>query len=148
MSRPQLSDFSPRVQAQIAAQLYATPRPRTVAIEACEPVRAPTPLRRKRETPDATEWLVAQGIPKPVREHRFHAVRKWRYDYAWPDDKVALEVEGGAWTQGRHTRGSGFLADMTKYNAAAADGWCVLRCTPKDLRSQATVALLRQALGV
>jgi very-short-patch-repair endonuclease len=148
MSKPTIADLPRRYQDQVAAQLLGLARPRTVAIEACEPVRAPSPLRRKRETPDATEWLVAQGIPKPVREYRFHAVRKWRYDYAWPDEKIALEVEGGVFTQGRHTRGSGFLADMTKYNFGAADGWCVLRCTPKDLRSPATVALLRQALGV
>lgn len=148
MSKPTIADLPRRYQDQVAAQLLGLARPRTVAIEACEPVRAPSPLRRKRETPDASDWLVAQGIPRPVREYRFHAVRKWRYDYCWPDEKVALEIEGAVWTQGRHTRGSGFLADMTKYNFGAADGWRILRCTPKDLRSPATVALLRQALGV
>ena len=75
------------------------------------------------------------GIPEAVPEFRFHPTRPWRFDYAWPSEKVALEVEGGAWTKGRHTRGKGFLADMEKYNAATILGWRLLRSTPKQLKS-------------
>ena len=52
---------------------------------------------------------------------------------AWPDLRVAVEVEGGVWskTPGRHTRGAGFEADCEKYNAAAAAGWRVARVTTK-----------------
>jgi hypothetical protein len=85
------------------------------------------------------------GIPPPVCEHRFDTVRKWRYDYAWPARKVALEVEGGVWTGGRHTRGSGFLRDLEKYNAAALAGWTVLKCTPSTLCSAATVEMVKRA---
>lgn len=73
-------------------------------------------------------------FPGVVAEHRFHPVRKWRFDYAWPDKRVALEVEGGAWIQGRHTRGAGFVKDLEKYNTAAAAGWTVIRVTPQMLR--------------
>lgn len=38
-----------------------------------------------------------------VKEYLFHPTRKWRFDYAIPDHKIALEVEGGVWTGGRHT---------------------------------------------
>lgn len=75
----------------------------------------------------------SHGIASPVTEHRFHGARKWRFDYAWVAEKIALEVEGGIWTQGRHTRGAGFLADMEKYNAAVLLGWRVLRTTPDKL---------------
>lgn len=68
-------------------------------------------------------------------------------DYAWPDALVALEVEGGVWTGGRHTRGAGFLADMEKYNEAARLGWRVLRCTPSTLDSLTTVRLIADALA-
>ena len=61
----------------------------------------------------------AAGLPEPVREFKFHPTRRWRFDFAWPDHKVAAEVEGGTWTGGRHTRGSGFEKDCHKYNAAA-----------------------------
>ncbi len=63
----------------------------------------------------------------PVREHKFHPSRRWRFDFAFPDRMCAVEIEGGVWTGGRHTRGSGFVADMQKYNAAAELGWFVFR---------------------
>lgn len=77
--------------------------------------------------------LVAAGLPCPDDEHRFHPVRRWRFDIAWTKQKVALEVEGGVWTKGRHTRGTGFIRDIEKYNTAAALGWVVLRCIPEWL---------------
>lgn len=79
---------------------------------------------------------LAKGIPAPLPEHRFHPRRKWRFDYAWPGLSVALEIEGGIWTQGRHTRGAGFLKDMEKYNTATLMGWQVYRCTPGTLLSK------------
>ncbi|MFC3107414.1 hypothetical protein ACFOFO_05490 [Undibacterium arcticum] len=63
----------------------------------------------------------------PEREFKFHPSRKWRFDFAWPDRKCAVELEGGIWTGGRHTRGSGVIGDMEKYNQAGALGWFVFR---------------------
>lgn len=66
----------------------------------------------------------------PEREYGFDPAasgRKWRFDFAWPKWRIAVEVEGGTWSQGRHTRGSSFEADLRKYNAAALAGWLVLR---------------------
>lgn len=68
-----------------------------------------------------------------VREFRFHPERKWRFDAAWPEAKVAVELEGGIWSRGGHVRGSGYRRDMEKYNAAAALGWVVLRYCANDL---------------
>jgi len=61
-------------------------------------------------------------------EYRFHPTRKWRFDVAFPQVKIALEIEGGIWQYGRHNRASSFLKDMEKYNEAAAIDWLVLRC--------------------
>jgi hypothetical protein len=58
---------------------------------------------------------------------------------------IALEVEGGVWTRGRHTRGKGFLGDMEKYNAAALGGWCVLRVTP-DRLTRVGIELVRSRM--
>lgn len=80
-----------------------------------------------------------------AREFQFHPIRKWRFDYAIPSRKVALEVEGGAWTGGRHTRAQGFINDMEKYNTAALMGWRVLRVTPEQLLTGSTLSLLRAA---
>lgn len=92
--------------------------------------------------------LASTGLPMPETEYRFHPSRKWRFDYAWPDQRIALEVEGGVWTQGRHTRGKGFLGDMDKYNEAAVDGWRILRCQPNALFSRSLLDLLGRIFAI
>lgn len=82
----------------------------------------------------------------PLTEHRFHDTRRWRFDYAWPEHQVALEVEGGVWVGGRHTSGAGFVKDMEKYNEAACMGWRIIRCQPRQLCTMQTVETLRRAL--
>jgi very-short-patch-repair endonuclease len=62
-------------------------------------------------------------------------VRRWRFDFAWPDRKVALEVEGGVWISGRHTRAAGYINDTEKYNEAVLLGWRVLRVTRPHIDS-------------
>lgn len=81
-----------------------------------------------------------------VKEYRFHPVRRWRFDYAIPEHKIALEVEGGVWTGGRHIRGAGFLGDMEKYNTATVMGWRVMRTTPELLYSKNTLKMIKDAL--
>ena len=87
------------------------------------------------------------GLPKPEPEHRFHPARKFRWDYAWPAAKLALEVQGGIWTGGKHGRGSGIVKDMEKYNLGATLGWRLLLVQPKELYLTATAALIRDALA-
>ena len=82
-----------------------------------------------------------------VKEYKFHPERRWRFDYAIPEYKIALEVEGGVWTQGRHTRPQGFLGDVEKYNTATLMGWRVFRTTPTDLYRTATLNLLKTAIN-
>ena len=69
------------------------------------------------------------GLPAPIREYQFAPPHKWRFDFAWPDQKVACEIEGGTWVKGRHTSGKGFEADCAKYAEALILGWRVLRVT-------------------
>lgn len=71
-------------------------------------------------------------------EHPFFPGRRWRIDFAIVDLKIGIEIEGGAWTNGRHTRGKGFIEDMEKYNAAATLGWVILRFIPQDLNKITT----------
>lgn len=77
-------------------------------------------------------WLWNQyGIAEPEYEYKFHPVRKWRFDIAFPAQRLAVEIEGGAWAGGRHTRGAGFIGDVAKYNSATELGWRLLRFTPQ-----------------
>lgn len=92
--------------------------------------------------------IQAFNLPVPVAEYRFHPIRKWRLDYCWPEHKVALEVEGAVWTNGRHTRGSGFVKDMEKYNCLASMGYKLLRVTPQQLNKTETIELIKKTLNL
>jgi very-short-patch-repair endonuclease len=89
-----------------------------------------------------------EKLPVPSREYTFASPRRWRFDFAWWQHKVAVEVEGGSWIAGRHTRGSSFEKDCEKYNAANLKGWNVYRVTPRMVEDGRAIALIRQALGV
>ena len=96
----------------------------------------------KHDTIEFCEMLLEHGLPLPETEHRFDPTRRWRFDYYWPDTMVALEVEGGVWINGGHTRGSGFVKNMEKYNTAAMLGIAVLRCLPKEVCTPKLMVLL------
>jgi len=81
-----------------------------------------------------------------VREYQFCRDRKWRFDYA-VRDSLAIEIEGGAWSKGRHTRGKGFIADMEKYNTATMMGWRVLRFTPEQILTGKAKQFIAEWLG-
>jgi very-short-patch-repair endonuclease len=68
----------------------------------------------------------ADGLD-PLREYVFHPTRKWRFDFYFPERKLAVEIEGGIWSGGRHSRGAGFESDCYKYNMAAKMRIRVLR---------------------
>ncbi|MFA3583526.1 MULTISPECIES: DUF559 domain-containing protein [Acinetobacter calcoaceticus/baumannii complex] len=69
------------------------------------------------------------------QEYKFHPTRKWRADFLITGTKILVEVEGGIWSGGRHTRGKGYLGDMEKYNEAAAMGYKVLRFSTEQVKS-------------
>lgn len=81
-------------------------------------------------------------------EYKFHPVRKWRFDYCNVQLKIAIEIEGGAFTGGRHTRGKGFIADMEKYNNATLLGWSLLRFTPSQMMKLKTYDVIRELIKV
>ncbi len=119
--------------------------------------------------------MVAKGRPDPDTQHKFHPVRLWRFDFAWPAHRVAVEMEGGiisiavtcnhcrkpvlrfnrrsrkwqrVWAvMGGHTTTEGFIKDCEKYNAAAELGWRVLRYTIKDLESR-PVQVIEQVVAL
>ena len=80
------------------------------------------------------------------QEFKFDAKRRWRFDFADPWHKIAIEVEGGSWVSGSHTRGSRFSKDCEKYNAAALAGWKVLRFTGEMIRDGRAMDTINAAL--
>jgi hypothetical protein len=86
-----------------------------------------------------------EALPEPEREYRF-CERGWRFDFAWPGQMVAAEVEGAIWVQGRHTRGRGFENDCAKYNRATLLGWRVFRFTPAMINQGEALETLKEVL--
>lgn len=88
----------------------------------------------------------AEKLPTPTPEFAFANTigRKWRFDWAFIPQRVAVEQDGSIWTQGRHTRGAGYLKDIEKLNTATAMGWKVFRTTPSTLHL--LTPFLREAL--
>lgn len=82
------------------------------------------------------------------REYVFAKPRRWRFDFAWPKRFLAVEVEGGIWIAGRHTRGGGFEKDNEKYAEAAILGWRILRVSPGQVKSGQAVDWIVRALGI
>ena len=147
MSTPEqiLARF-PHASESFKRSLLGTQPVGVIGLPKTPAVKKPKPTKRAPKPDTLAPFLVQMGLPAPVTEHRFHATRRWRFDYAWPEHRVALEVEGGVWTGGRHTRGAGFLGDMAKYNAAGEQGWRVFRVTPSTAQTTETARMLTAAI--
>jgi very-short-patch-repair endonuclease len=85
-------------------------------------------------------------LPEPLREYRWNPERRWRFDFAFVSQRLAVEVEGGTWVGGRHTTGSGFEADCVKYAEAVVAGWRVLRFTGAMVNDGRALGYLERAL--
>ncbi len=91
--------------------------------------------------------IQAARLPPPEREYRFHPVRKWRVDMCYPGHSIAIEVEGGTWSGGRHTRGAGFEKDCEKYNELSLAGYSLYRFTSTMIKSGLAIETIERAFG-
>lgn len=82
-----------------------------------------------------------------VQEFQFHDQRKWRADFHISNTKLLIEVEGGIWSNGRHTRGKGYLGDMEKYNTATMMGYQVLRFSTEQVKSGYAIQEIKKMVG-
>jgi hypothetical protein len=101
------------------------------------------PNREKEKFMAQVQYITGQVV---TPEYKFHPTRKWRFDYCFVDQKVAIETEGGVFSGGRHTRGVGFMKDMEKYNEGQRMGYYVLRCTPDQLNSEYVYNLVKDVV--
>lgn len=89
---------------------------------------------------------VAIGLPAPELEVRFHPTRKWRADYLWREPKLIVEVDGGVFVSGRHSRGAGVEKDCEKFAEAMVLGYRVLRVTTRHVRDGRAVGWIERLL--
>lgn len=121
-----------------------------------KPLRLPSDKPKKIDTRAVDTlafYLKSCRVAEPAREYRFAAMacggigegvrtrlllaglKDWRFDFAWPDKMVALEMDGGGFVQGRHNQGAGMRADCEKLSTAVAMGWRVLRVDASHVKS-------------
>ena len=60
--------------------------------------------------------------------------------------KILIEVEGGIWSGGRHTR-QRLYRDMEKYNSAAMMGFTVLRFSTEQVKAGVAIKQIEQLVG-
>jgi len=131
------------VLARNSAGTYTEPKKRQNALKS-------NPGAKQRHS-EGEETLAIQlddaGITGWTREFIFAAPRKWRADFAFHDDRLLVEVEGGHYINGRHNRGSGFEKDLEKYNAATQHNWAVMRFTTKMVKNGEAIAAIKAYLN-
>ncbi len=115
-------------------------------IQTCER-RPAVKLKSRKDWPAALAQQCAMvGLPTPTAEWRFHSARRWRWDLAWIAELLAVEVDGGIHSGGRHTRGKGWEGDVRKIEAGRALGWQVIRVSPGMVRSGEALQFVERAL--
>ena len=81
------------------------------------------------------------------QEFKFHPDRKWRADFHLKGRMILIEVEGGIWSGGRHTRGKGYIGDMEKYNAATMLGYQAIRFSTEQVKSGLAIQQIEKMVG-
>ena len=109
------------------------------------PVKQPSPSSKAAET--FALHLRADKLPLARREYVFHPTRQWRFDFAWPGRKLAVEIDGLTRDGGRHQRVRGYENDCEKLNEALLLGWRVLRFTQGQVKRGEAIAVAKKALA-
>lgn len=103
-------------------------------------------IKHTKEPNTATKIMIHElevyKIPPYVLEHKFLKDRRFRFDFAWPDYGVYLEIDGMVWTGGRHTSGAGFTRDHEKFNLAHINGWTGIRATTGQVKDGSAIKWL------
>lgn len=87
-------------------------------------------------------------LPAPETEVRFHETRRWRFDYAWPDKKIAIEYQGGIFYGGiGHNGIKGSKRDCLKFSSATALGWKLFLINADMVRDGSAFGFIQDALA-
>jgi len=113
-----------------------------------------SPKAKTTRPPSAAEETLAlhiraAGLPAPEREFVFHPIRKFRLDFAWPERRIGVEVQGlgRGGRMGGHQTAAGMRRDCEKTNLADAMGWRVLLFTTGQVRDLSAIKVLQQVFG-
>lgn len=112
--------------------------------------RTPRPEAQEKDTTRQALFVaacLAHGLPEPVAEYPWgeEVGRKWACDYLF-EAHVIVEVVGGVWVRGHHSRGQSQIDDMERRNEAQLLGYVVLEFTPQQVEDGSAFAVIRRAL--
>lgn len=105
--------------------------------------------RNKTQQIDAfTRYIKEQLGIELWPEFYFSVEKMYRLDYAFPDAKFGIEVNGGIWARGKsgHSSGTGIKRDMDKANLLTCLGWRFISVTPSDLYKESTISMIKKIL--
>lgn len=114
--------------------------------------RLPTPL--SKDHPDG-ELVFMQGeiVARHTKRKKLTSrsrAPEWKFDFAWPDHKIAVEIEGVSVVRagkmfligGRHGTIDGFKEDCEKYAWATVNGWRLLRFEQSQVKAGLAIDML------
>lgn len=106
--------------------------------------KAPPKQARARSVGEAEleRRLEEAGIEGWHTEYEFHPTRKWRLDFAFPAEMLAIEVDGAV-----HRIKKQFKSDLDKHNALTLAGWRILRFSTKHIATGKATETIRAAMA-
>lgn len=87
-------------------------------------------------------------LPSPVREYAAIPGRRYRWDFAWPEQRVLVEINGGTYAHMGHSTGIGIARDYEKNNLAVLAGWRTFAFDRRMVESGEAVTFVGKALGL
>lgn len=90
--------------------------------------------------------LDAVGLDGYVREYQAIPGRKFRFDFAWEKERLLVEINGGTYTVGAHSTGTGLARDYEKLNLAQLAGWRCLQFDGRAVKSGEAAKTIQEAL--
>jgi len=112
-------------------------------------------LKKAQKKAERERWekhlerdLIANKVIGWTREYKFHPERDWRFDFAWTEIKLAVEVDGAIWIKGGHNTGVGRTNDMEKDEAALLNGWTVYRCSPEMVKKGHAIDTIKKLINL
>lgn len=112
--------------------------------------KRPTAVKNQRVVSEGEQTLSLQLKALRIefeQEYKFHPARKWRADFHLKGRKILVEVEGGIWSNGRHTRGKGYIGDLEKYNEATMMGYQVIRFSTEQVKNGKAIEQILKLIG-
>lgn len=109
----------------------------------------PTKIPRAKSKPEElfALHLKAEKIGGWLRELKFSESRKWRVDFVWPKEIIAVEIQGGTHSKGRHVRGAGYEGDCEKLNALNELGYMTFWFTSAMVKDGRAIDQIKRVLG-